>query len=135
MLTLGVVIGFASFFFAEALNMDWSTQNSFNVAANISPFSQDAFSPGGVPKLLAQIAFFSGLFIVLRWWKNADPIRRTRFNLLGIGMCLIWAVIIGQLFFFPQPWAMVIAVVIAASTQIASPWLHPEKREKRVYSG
>lgn len=133
MLSVGLFVGLVSFAFAEAIHLDWQHQTTYDMDVEISPFSQSTFAPEGAPRLLGHLAFFASLFVVLRWWKNADVVRRTRFNVIGIGLCLIWAVLLGQLFYFPQPWSMVLAVVIAASTQIASPWMNPKKRKELVY--
>ncbi len=122
MLSLGMLLGLASFGFAHAMNLSWNNQNSIELGTNLSFFEQAAFAPAGIPSLLCHLSFFATLFLLIRWWKNADPIRRSRLNLFGVGVCLIWAVILGQLFYFPQPWGMIIAVVVAAATQIASPW-------------
>ncbi|HMO14534.1 MAG TPA: serine/threonine-protein kinase [Pirellulaceae bacterium] len=122
MLTLGIIVGFASFGISEAIQVSWNHRKTIEMDANFSIVQQSRFSAEGVPKLVAHVVFFASLFLMLRWWKNADPLRRSRINLFAIGICLIWAVILGQLFFFPQPWGMIVAVVIAVSLQLASPW-------------
>jgi len=122
MLSLGLFIGLMSFGLAEASQVLWESTPVVKLEPTISPFNPDAFIGINGPTLISHIGFFVTLFLVLRWWRQADQLRRTRFNILGIGVCLIWAVVLGQVFYFPQPWAMILAVVISAAIQLASPW-------------
>ena len=133
MLSVGLLVGLVSFAYAEAIHLNWANQATMEMDIYISPFSPETLAPAGSPGLLGHLAFFAGLFVMLRWWKNAESFRRTRFNVIAIGLCLIWGVVVGQFFHFPQPWSMVVAVVIAASLLIASPWLHPDKRNELIY--
>ncbi len=129
MLALGLTVGAVSFVAASALHVDWASGTVYSMQdMDFSPLELGAFSSGGAPNIIAYLVFFAALFAILRWWKQADPTRRTRLSILSVGLCLIWAVVLGQLFYFPQPWSMVVAVVVALSTQLSAPWLHPSRR-------
>ncbi len=128
MLSAGVAIGLAAFFTAQFLHLNWLSQAAHYEDLQLSPFAPDTFLTGNAPTMLGFILFFSGLFLVHRWWRHADPIRRTRLSIWGVGLCLVWGILIGQVFHFPMPWSGVLAVMISIATQMASPWLTREQR-------
>ena len=129
MLSVGVAVGVFAFGSAEFLHLDWAIQ-SWIGEPEMSPFDENAFAVDGSPNLLGFVLFFSGLFVILRWWRQADPIRRTRLSIWSVGLCLVWGMLIGQFFQFPLPWSCVIAVVVSVATQIGSPWLSPDQRNQ-----
>ena len=133
MLSCGLLVGVLSFGYASAFNIRWDSLTVVDLDPDISPFNVHAFTSDQGPTLVAHVGFFVALFAVLRWWRNADKLRRTRFSVLGVGVCLIWSVLLGQLFYFPQPWGMILAVAIAVSIQLASPWMSQDQRNQLVY--
>jgi arginine exporter protein ArgO len=133
MLCVGVVVGLFAFFAAGYLHLGWDLQ-AWVGEPELSPFPADTFLEDGAPKLLGSVLFFSGLFLVLRWWRQADPVRRTRLSIWSVGLCLVWGMLIGQFFHFPLPWSCVLAVMISIATQVSSPWLTPEQRHHLIAS-
>ena len=127
MLSVGVGVGLVAFFAADYLHLDWSSQQTIE-DMQMSPFAPETFLVGNTPKLLGTVLFFSGLFLILRWWRQADPVRRTRLSILSVGLCLVWGMLIGQFFHFPLPWSCIMAVMISIATQISAPWLSKEQR-------
>ena len=81
-----------------------------------------------VTPLRASAVYFGLLFFLVRWWRSAEYIRRTRVGFWSIAGVAIAAWLISLVCWYPQPLGMVIAGVIALSTQAASPWLPPSKR-------
>lgn len=129
MLSVGVGVGAVAFAAAGFLNLDWGVQ-SWVGEPELSPFDAETFLEGGAPKLFGSVLFFSGLFLILRWWRLADPVRRTRLSIWSVGLCLVWGMLIGQFFYFPLPWSCILAVMISIATQIAAPWLSNEQRHQ-----
>ncbi|MDG2012355.1 MAG: serine/threonine-protein kinase, partial [Pirellulaceae bacterium] len=109
MLSLGVVVGLFAYAFAEFLHLDWTAQ-AWPGDPKLSPFDAGLVSLNGAPRFLGMMLFFQGVFVILRWWKQADPLRRTRLSIWNVGLCLLWGILMGQLFQFPLPWSAVLAV-------------------------
>lgn len=75
------------------------------------------------------MAYFCLLFAVMRWWKMADPLRRTRLSIWSVFLCGLVAYMIPAVGIpFPQPWGVIVAVAIAVAVQMASPWASTEDR-------
>ena len=64
---------------------------------------------------------------MLRWWKQADPIRSSRFGLWRTGLVLLGALIVQA--FFPFPGGFVIAASTAIAVQIAAPFIERDDRD------
>jgi hypothetical protein len=99
------------------------------------PEKLNKWGPGGVfgdvSKLAVYLAYFGFLFPILRWWRQADPLRSSRFSLWSTIVCMVWAGLLGGFWGFPQPWGIMVAATIAISVQLAAPWLD----RKRRYAG
>ena len=86
---------------------------------------------GGVlTNIPMSVAYFAFLFLVLRWWRQAEYTREKRLSLWTIVGCMFWAWILHLFWWYPQPSGIAIAAVIAAATQLASPWMPPSQREE-----
>ena len=91
------------------------------------------YQSNGVPKLLAAMGYFGGLMLILRWWRQADPLRPTRLSMLTTVGCVVAAILIH--FVVPYPRGFLIAATMAMAVQIAAPWLNPEQRQRLVDAG
>ena len=89
------------------------------------------YSSDGTPLALAYLAAFGTLFLLIRWWKQADPLRPSRFSLGKIIVAAVLGGVIAAIWQFPQPWLVMIAATISVSVQLSSPWLRPYLRGKR----
>ncbi len=127
--SIGVVTGLVAFVSGQYLRLHWEPVTA-PVELDLSPFSPGMFHSGSDPNLLGTVLFFCSLFLVLRWWRQADPTRRTRLSLVSVGLCLVWATLAGQFFHFPLPWSAIVAVMVAIATQLAAPWLTPAQRDQ-----
>ena len=83
-----------------------------------------------MPSFVAWTIFFVALLGVLRWWRVADPIRKSRLRLWEVGICLVWATALSQLLCLPLIVCCILAGVISVSVQLASPWLSHVQRER-----
>jgi hypothetical protein len=88
------------------------------------------FYQDGTPQALAYMACFGTLFLVVRWWRQADPLRSTRMSLWSMVFCVLVAWLTAALWLFPQPWLLMVACAMSVSVQLASPWVHPRQRRQ-----
>ena len=89
------------------------------------------YSAGGHPQLLAYLACFGTLFLLVRWWRQADPLRRTRISLWALFCSAVAAMLVAMLWQFPQPWPIMVSAIISVSVQLASPWVPLRDRPVR----
>ena len=89
------------------------------------------YSAGGHPQLLAYLACFGTLFLLVRWWRQTDPLRRTRMSLWALFGSALAAMLVAMLWQFPQPWPIMLSAIISVSVQLASPWVPPRDRIAR----
>jgi serine/threonine protein kinase len=82
----------------------------------------------GSPTSIAFLAYFGFLFVLLRWWRLADPLRATRISIWYTGVAVFWGAVLSMFWPFPQPWGLMIAATIAVSVQLAAPWISPAER-------
>ena len=78
--------------------------------------------PDGRPLLMAHVACFGTLFLLVRWWRQADPLRSKRLSLWTLFASMIAALLVALVWQFPQPWLPMVAAVMSVSLQLAGPW-------------
>ncbi len=86
------------------------------------------FYGDGAPLLMAFMACFGTLFLAIRWWRLADPLRKTRLSLWATVFCVVMAWLVASLWLFPPTWLMMVACAASVAVQLASPWMHPRRR-------
>lgn len=82
------------------------------------------------PPLAGSMAFFGGLFVLVRWWRSTEFIRRNRIGVWSIGMAALGAWLVSCVTWYPQPLGLVLAGTIALATQASSPWCPPRRRKE-----
>jgi hypothetical protein len=92
-------------------------------------FVLPGFYADGAPLLMAFMACFGTLFLAIRWWRQADPLRKTRLSLWSMVFCAVMAWLVAALWLFPPPWLMMVGCAISVSVQLSSPWVHPRRRD------
>ncbi|MBI3840032.1 MAG: serine/threonine protein kinase [Planctomycetia bacterium] len=85
----------------------------------------------GSPLLMGHLAYFGALFAVISWWRQANPLRRTRLSVWCTVVCVFWAWMINLLWSFPQPWGLMVAAIISTSVQLVSPFVPEHERLAR----
>ncbi len=75
------------------------------------------------------IAYFAFLFVLPRWWRQTEFTRNNRVSLWWIMASAGLAWLLHFLWWFPQPQGMMVAGIIALTTQLASPWMPPSQRK------
>lgn len=89
------------------------------------------YTSGGFKEYLL---FFGLLFPIGRWWDAADPLRKERIHLGRLFGAGLWAWLLQLFIGIPgsPAWHLVaIAVMIACSVQLASPWVGRKPRAMR----
>lgn len=95
-----------------------------------------AFRSGAVTvNLSAATAYFAFVFVILRWWRQAEFIRPDRVSVWSIVACSGAAFLMTFIWWFPQPAGAVLAGMIAFTTQLSSPWMPPSKRRQLAEQG
>jgi len=124
---LGTGVGLGAGYLDQFLMVrGFSQPDLHTVFREVGPF---ALWHNGHPTLAAYAIFFGLTFALLDWttWLNPRRTERWRFGLVA------WAALIGflvSLFFgVPRPFAVLWAVIITLSTQLAAPW-QPAARER-----
>ncbi len=134
MLVAGLAVGGAAYLTAAALI---ATPDSPAAALPNSPkfhihpvghWSTPFYDVNGTPEASAYLVYFGALFACFRWWKQADPLRRTRLSVWGTVVCVVVAWLVDALWAFPQPWGLLVAAITSISVQLASPYLSDEQR-------
>ncbi|HBO42988.1 MAG TPA: hypothetical protein DD670_03450 [Planctomycetaceae bacterium] len=75
---------------------------------------------------------FGTLMLIVRWWLQADPLRRLRVSLWPTAYSMIAATLVAMVW-HAHGWALVaVAGIMSLSIQVASPWLDPRPRQPKL---
>ena len=88
------------------------------------------YGDGGHPLILAHLAAFGALFFIMRWWKQADPLRPTRLAFGALIVSVVIAGLVAGLTQFPQPWLSMVAGAVSVAVQLSSPWVNPRADDR-----
>jgi serine/threonine protein kinase len=132
MMVIGLALGVVAFAVAMHLSPDEGMPIALPVDSDMSSpqrYNPPSFYQEERPLALAYMAFFGSLFAVLRWWRQADPMRPERLNLRAMVLTLAAAWLLTLLWQFPaKAWLMMTACEISVAVQLASPWIPPQRR-------
>jgi hypothetical protein len=137
MLVAGLAFGTIVYGASQYLTIEPHDFNNMKVHTVSATQMPSMYRTDGSPLLPAYLAYLAGLFVMLRWWKQADPLRTTRLSLWSTAMCVFWAWILNMFWPFPQPWGFMLAATISVAVQLSSPWINPAERKelvKQVYA-
>ncbi len=134
MLVLGMALGGLAFLAADWLMIKFSDSPSIHVD-NDNFIGKFYDAKDGSPLIYAYLAYFGALFAVVRWWKQADPLRRTRLSVWSTGVCVFAAWLVDCLWHFPQPWGLMVAAIVSISVQLVSPHVSSHTRGERTSHG
>ena len=138
MMVLGLGLGLAAYGVAYGLTVGLPLESSFLAADASFPRQWSEHWPSrfyavdGTPRLLAYLAAFGTLFLLIRWWRQADVLRPVRFSLWSTAVCGLVAAVVASAWDFPQPWLVMTATAISAAVQLASPWWATHDRRRRA---
>jgi len=72
--------------------------------------------------------FFGLLFLVRRWWWQADSFRKSRFRISSSLVTLFLGVVLSAVMPFPEQLGAIWALAISAVVQLSSGWTPQEDR-------
>ncbi len=127
LMCVGMGLGMLAFWAASLLKVDLppdprlSAEHSYDL-----PF----YDASGRPLWMAYLACFGTVFLLVRWWRQADPLRKTRLSLWSMIASMLAAWIAAYAWQFPQPWSIMPACILSVSVQLASPWIAPRERTR-----
>jgi eukaryotic-like serine/threonine-protein kinase len=130
LMVIGFGVGVFAFLVAGTLNVPLTPQiNSPGPHYQLPP---TFYAGDGRPMLMAFLAVFGTMFLIIRWWRLADPLRSTRMSLWAMAVTVLFAWLAGLLWMFPMPWLLMVACTMSVAIQLASPWVHPRVRRARA---
>ena len=130
MMVLGMCVGAIAFGLSETLMVGLPAAAGYPdpPGYKLPPSFYDATD--GRPLLMAHVACFGTLFLVMRWGRQADPLRPTRISLWTVFLSVAVAGLVAHLWQFPQPKLPMVAGMISISVQLAAPWMRPAKKSR-----
>ncbi|MCC7085128.1 MAG: protein kinase [Pirellulales bacterium] len=134
LLVAGIAVGAISFFLMQWLMVSLPPDPKL-LGADSMRTATELFNADGSPRLIALVAYYGFVFVVVRWWKLADPMRQTRLSLWSVALAVFWSYVINLIWIFPQPWGMMTAATIAVAVQMASPCAARQERDHRHGEG
>lgn len=137
LLVLGLAFGGAAFLGSQFLMVNMLRAGG-HVVEPSTFISRGMLDGAGAPLVSCYLAFFGGLFVMMGWWKQTDPLRTSRLRIAPIVLSVLAAGVLTAIFDFPMPWGLLLAGGISTTVQLASPWLKPQDRlaiRQRVTQG
>ncbi len=131
MMVLGLGVGLFAFGLSQFLLVDLTPAAGFPPPPAYE-LPSGFYAADGRPLLMAYLAVFGSLFVVLRWWRQADPLRPARLRFWSVIWCVIVAGVVAGLWRFPQVWMPMVAAVMAISIQLSSPWMSRHERRHKL---
>ena len=127
-LIAGVLVGTIAFGLDEFLKVEYFRSGMPRSA--FQSLGVHALTTGGAnPTWLGYVVFFGLLFVVKRWWVEMDVQRPKRLGLGRLFTAGLAAFLVTVFFEFPARPAMLWAVTLSATIQLATPWSPPRRRE------
>jgi len=125
MLAMGLGVGLVSFGLSKWLLAEsiFLPEEVSTIGGNDQP---DLHAPERFLPLLSSMGYFAGLFLVLRFWKGADPIRNARLSLWRTAGAVFWAWLLCLFISFPDgPW---ITGMIAIAVPLSATWINSSEQ-------
>jgi hypothetical protein len=127
MMVIGLILGIVAFAISDLLMLSLSLGEMSNVLElprDLIPSGM--YATDDTPLLTAFMAYFGSLFLILRWWRPVDPLRRTRFSLWATAVCVFWAMLIP----WQIPWGFLVAGIVSVAVQLSASWMRPKERSR-----
>jgi hypothetical protein len=127
MLIAGFALGAAAYGLNLLLmvNLPFDLRHRSSIAGSLG---SGFYAADGTPLLYLYLTYFGFLFLLLRWWRQSDPLRSTRLSLSSTAACLLAAWLLDHFWTFPQPWGLMVAATVSIAVQLSSPWSPAKKR-------
>ena len=123
MVAMGMWIGVCAYLVNNTLFVTLTYDILFGTNRGKLGFIDIGYRPqDGAPLVSAYMIYFGALFLLVRWWRQADPLRPSRLRLWPMACTVVAALLPSLLIRFPQPWGMYMGAIISLAVQLASPW-------------
>jgi hypothetical protein len=74
--------------------------------------------------------FYALMFLLLRWWREADSLRSTRFSFWNTTVDVVAAIVISQFVSVGTPGQLFLPAAISICVQLSAPWVDLETRAR-----
>jgi eukaryotic-like serine/threonine-protein kinase len=128
LLTSGFAVGGFAYGLSEFLMVPWDSIARERLGDIPIHRWNGFFAADGTPLLPAYLAYFPLLMGLIQWWKQVDPLRRTRFSFMTVIWSALAASLVHLLIPFPMPWGPIVAAGAAMAVQLSTPWINPIER-------
>jgi hypothetical protein len=130
LMVVGMGVGLLAAGLAELLLVELPADPGFPQPVSYA-IRSSFYGDHGTPLTLAYVACFGTLFLVLRWWRQVDPLRPSRFSLWLLAVSAFFAAIVAAVWSFPEPWLMMVATTMSAALQLSTPCV--DRRRGRAH--
>lgn len=128
-LTSGFIVGAVAYGLSQFLMVPWESISDPEAMSDLPARNWSGFfDSNNVPLLPAYLAYFPLVMGLIHWWKQVDPLRRTRFSFWSVIWSVIAASLVHLLIPFPQPWGALVAASASIAIQLSSSWINPDER-------
>ncbi len=124
MLAVGLMVGGGAFLLSQLLEVE---PTYFLDTPTFHNYPTALFEPEGTPNALGYLGYFAGLFLVPRWWKQADLLRPARLSIWATLLCVLWSIVVFA--FLPFPRGFMIAATVSIAVQLSAPWMTQAERK------
>jgi hypothetical protein len=126
MLAVGLLVGAAAYGLQTGLLVNLPYEMNHHLpppfSGNGNAWRQNFYDVYGKPSY-AYLTYFGFLFFIMKWWRQANPLRHSRLSLWSVAVTVFCAGVANMLWPLPQPWGLMLAATISISVQMASSWI------------
>ena len=128
---LGAAVGVAAFGVDDSLMVDLPVRGVMDpVAAQLANqnFVPVSLSFSDASQLIGYVIFFAVLMMVRRWWFHVDSYRPHRIRVTSVFWTAAAAWLLSLTTHFPAEWAVLWAIAMSTTAQLAAVWVRPDQR-------
>jgi hypothetical protein len=129
MLAVGLLVGAAAYGIQSGLLVDMPYEMNDHLPPPIAHNNvwHNYYTVFGKPTY-AYLTYFAFLFFIMKWWRQANPLRHSRLSIWSVAVTVFFAGVANVIWPLPQPWALMVAATISISVQMASTWIPLRER-------
>jgi eukaryotic-like serine/threonine-protein kinase len=126
----GLALGGVGYLLSEYLLVPWESV----MYGRRTPIERywDGFYIERSPAWPAFVFYFALLLGAIRWWRQADIVRRTRFSFFALAWSVLVAGILCIVVFFPTPWCLIVAGSTSLLVQLSTQTVNSRRRHRMV---
>jgi eukaryotic-like serine/threonine-protein kinase len=137
----GLALGFVGWGLSEFLLVPWdsislASELDANRRTIFGDFPKHRLWPGfyddRMPQWPAFVGYFGLLMGGIRWWRQADILRKSRFSIFGSIWTVVVATIVHAIIYFPSPWCLFVAGGTSVLVQLSTRTVNSKDRPRYV---